>query len=291
MPLQLHWKSSLSATCLHAAACQHGGLAAADPVLDAALRQPADALANDIAEAGWPVVALLEQLAALAAEYDNNQELVTRALGRLRIVGGSSTARVAGAVADLEAALRRDQPQIEGELAVRGRPLRELWEARGPGMLLEVARLTEATVVPESAEIVLVSPYAGGLGYAYPAVNRVTLEAVLVNPRPELPETVRLAWLLCQLNCDLPRYADAVGAARVQDAARLALIPPVLAAAEAVELARCNEPAIAAALDAWLPGERLARTTPQQLWSWWHAWLDAPSSWAVAMAALDRMRA
>jgi hypothetical protein len=290
MPLELRWKSNLSATCLHAALCKRAGLAAADPVLAATLQQPADTLAGEIAEAGWPAVAVLEQLAALAAEYDNNVELTTRALGRLRIVGGSSVTRVAGAIADLEAALRRAQPEIAEELLVRGRPLREQWEARGPGLLAEAARLTEASVVPESAKIVLVSPYVGGHGIAFPPFNRVAMEAVLVNPHAELPETVRLAWLLCQLSSDLPRYVDAVGAARVQDAASLALIPPVLAAAEAVELARCDEATIALALEAWRPPPPWPREAPQQLWNWWQTWLDGPTSWPVALAALDRMR-
>jgi hypothetical protein len=290
MPLELRWKASLSATCLHAALCQRAGLTAADSVLAAAVDGPAAALAGEIAEAGWPVDAVLGQLAGLAAEYENNLELATRALARLRIVGGSSVSRVAGAIADLEGALRRSQPRVAEELAVRGRPLREQWEARGPGMLAQVARLTEPSVVPTSAEAVLVSPYAGGHGVAYPSVNRVALEAVLVNPHPELPESLRLAWLLCQLNCDLPRYADAAGAARVHGAASLALIPPVLAAAEAVELARCDEATFAAALDAWRPPRPWPREAPRQLWSWWNAWLDGPTSWPVAVAALDRLR-
>lgn len=291
MPVELRWKSSLSATCLHAAVCQRAGLAAADPALAAALAPSATALADEIADAGWPVDGVLTQLASLAAEYDNNKELTTRALARLRITGGGYVNRVAGRIADLEAALRRYQPEIAEELAVRGRPLREQWEARGPGMLAEVGRLTEASVVPDSAEIVLVSPYAGGHGIAFPSVNRIVMEAVLVNPHPELPETLRLAWLLCQLSSDLPRYADAVGAARVQGAASLALVPAVLAAAEAVELSRCDEASIAAALEAWRPAEPWPRDAARELRSWWNAWLDGPTSWPVAVAALERMRA
>ena len=64
----------------------------------------------------------------------------------------------------------------------------------------------------------------------------MVIEAVLANPRFELPEVVRLGWLLAMLNFDLARYRDPLS-----DAERvlpLAMIPPVLAAAAEVELTR-----------------------------------------------------
>lgn len=155
-------------------------------------------------------------------------------------------------------------------------------------MLIELARLTDSAVVPETAEIVLVAPYAGGAGDAHPALNRVTLEAVLVNPLPELPEPVRLAWLLGQLSADLPWITDALPPARAAAALRLAMIPPRLAAAEVVELARCDEPTIATALSAWRCGDAPARTAPA-IWSWWSTWLESPARWSVSVAALERM--
>lgn len=272
--------------------CQRAGLAAADPSLAMALDPNGVALITEIADAGWPVDAVLGQLAGLAAEYDNNQELVTRALARLRIAAaGGPVVRVVGAINDIEAALRREQPQLVDELAVRGRPIREQWEARGPGLVGEVGRLTEPAAVPEAAEIVLVSPYAGGHGQAYSAVNRVVFEAVLVNPRPNLPEPVRLAWLLCQLNSDLPRYVEVVTAGRAAGVLSVAMIPPVLAAAESVELACCDEPTIAAAIEAWRPAPPLPRDVAPRLMSWWNAWVEVPASWPVAVAALEQLLA
>ncbi len=287
MPLELRWKASLSATCLHAAACKHAGIAAADPLM-AATDEPAAALVREIQDALWPVDDVLAMLAALSAEFENNRELVRRALARLRIDAlDASVGRVAGAIADVEAALRRVRPEIVEELAVRGGPLKEQWEARGPGLLIEAARLTDAAVVPEAAEVVLVAPYAGGHGVAHPPQNRVTFEAVLVNPRPELPETVRLGWLLCQLNSDLPRFAEALPAGRSAAAFRVAMLAPALAAAEAVELARCDEAAIEGALDAWRlepPAE-----SASMVWQWWNTWLDSGDKWPVAVAALEQM--
>jgi hypothetical protein len=293
MPTEIRWKPSLSATCMHAAACRQAGMEAADSQLAAALEASIDALVGEMTDAQWPVDDMLGQFVVLASEYDNNRELVTRALSRISIHGDEYfVGRVAGAIADVEAALRRAHPEVVEELAVRGRPMREQWEARGPGMLIELARLTDAAVVPESAEIVLVAPYAGGYGWAHASQNRVTLEAVLVNPLPELPEAVRMAWLVGQLNGDLPRFADSLPAGRGAAAFGLAMLAPTLAAAETVELSRCDEEMLAVALDAWRlgfsgAGGDLPADAASRIWQWWNTWLDRSKKWAVAVAALD----
>jgi hypothetical protein len=295
MATEIRWKASLSATCLHAALCRQAGIAAANALPGEAIQRPADALYDEIANGGWPVDALLSQLAALASEYENNRELVTRALTRLDIYSVESVVgRVAGAIADLEAALRRVQPEIVDELAVRGRPLMEQWEARGPGILNQLARSTDELIVPETAEIVLVAPYAGGHGVAHAPVNRVTFEAVLVNPHAELPETVRLAWLLGQLNSDLPRFADALptGTASGTFGAttfRAAMLAPALTAGEVVELTRCDEAMIDTAIDAWRLRDEVPADAATRIWGWWEAWLERPLKWPVAVAALGEM--
>jgi hypothetical protein len=290
---ELRWKVSASATCLHAAVCRAAGIPMANEGLEAALDAAAETLSVELVSAGWPLPEALHALAGLASEIGNNRQLVGRAAVRLNPTCGDDATldRLAGAVSDLEAAMRLAQPQLEDELAMRVGPIREQWEARGPGMLREVARLTDEAVVPEAAEIVLVAPYAGGHGLAHAAHNRVTFEAMLVNPMAELPEAVRLAWLISQLNSDLPRFSDVLLAGRAQVAMSFAMIPPVLAAAEAVELAHCDEATISLALSDWQHlGER-RELFAAKLWACWNAWLDLPKSWPVAVAALDRMLA
>ena len=65
-----------------------------------------------------------------------------------------------------------------------------------------IGRLTERELVVERADVILVHPVLGGGGWAYPPYNAVCFEAVLANPIAELPEVVRLGWLLAQLNLD-----------------------------------------------------------------------------------------
>jgi hypothetical protein len=290
---ELRWKTSLSAMALYAALCRSKGIAAVDAAWGKTLDLAADALASEIDAAQWPTIPLLQQLTGLAPEFDNNRELLTRAVAKLHLPARDPAflVRIAGAIADLEAVLLRAEPNLAEELAVRCGPLREQWEARGPGMLREIANLTEEEVIPQAAEIVLVSPYAGGGGTAHAGQNRVTFEGMLFHPWPSLPETVRLPWLLAQLNAELPRYADLLPADRRELVFAAAMLAPTLAAAQEVELATCDESSLAAAFEAWGLAEELPPDSPEKLWAWWNAWIDQRARWPVAVAALDRMLA
>lgn len=268
-------------------------MTAADGDLDAAIAPQADALIAEIDATACPRVELLAELTSLAAEIDSNRELVTRAVSRLHAAPLPPTAltRIAGAIGELEAALAGVRPELAEELAMRVRPLREQWEARGPGMLRQIGRLTDDAVVPNAAEIVIVSPYAGGHGLAHPRHNRITLEGVLIHPHPQLPEPLRLAWLLAQLNSDLPRFADALPPGRSAFTFAVAMAPATLAAAQEVELATCDELTLESAFEAWGLSGMLPADAPQRVLHWWNAWLDRAATWPVAVAALERLLA
>lgn len=124
------------------------------------------------------------------------------------------------------------------ELAARVRPLCEQWDARGPGLMRMLDRQAGPIGVAR-ATVALTLPVVGGHGVALPAANAVLFEAVLANPLPELPEVLRLAWLLAQLGAD----ADASRAA--------GLVSEVLTAAEEVELATADAATIELATEAW----------------------------------------
>jgi hypothetical protein len=193
------------------------------------------------------------------------------------------------AIAEMQAAVRNALPKLVEELALRERPLREQWDARGPGLLHQVAQLSEEQLVPEEAEVLLVHPAFGGGGAAHLPFNSVRIEAVLANPHVELPEVVRLAWLVAQLHLDLPVYCDAIHADRLPHIARLAMLPAVLKAAGTVELVRYSPQLIEQALRAWQlavpPGVDIVGLVSD----WWETYqLDQPP-FRVALTALDQM--
>ena len=256
--MDLRWKVSFSASCLNAAAALVEGLPAANSEIAAVLHPPTEELVAELHVLQFDVATALHDLTGLTADYENNRQLVEMMLRRARganSVDSATVARLAGCIADLEAAWLRQQPNLVEELAVRGRPLREQWEARGPGLLRSITRLTDDMFLAPSAEVVLVCPLVGGHGRAHLHQNRVTLEAVLTNPQTELPETLRLGWLLAQLHLDVPTRSEPVSPQRLPWLASWATLPLVLAAAESVELARLDEVTLSSAI------ERLVFTT------------------------------
>jgi hypothetical protein len=290
--MQLQWSASLSASCLHAAACLQEGLQPADDELMPALAEPLERLLGELSACGLPADEVLPQLVGLACEIDSNRQLVELALTRLwgkQALREADGDRLASSIASLEAALLHLRPGLTDELDLRSRPLREQWESRGPGLLRQMTLLTEDELLVQQASVVLVAPIVGGHGQSHPSSNRVTLEAMLVNPHPRLPETLRLGWLLSQLNLDLPMFSENIHSARRPLVFGLATLPVALAAAETVELARLDSQTLRTALECWhLPGT-LPTDVERRLLDWWSTYQGSATRWAVALAALDAM--
>jgi hypothetical protein len=111
---------------------------------------------------------------------------------------------------------------------------------------------------------------------------------VLTNNIPQLPEVVRLGWLLAQLHCDLPGFSESLPADRLPGLAQLALLPPALLAAQELELAEFNPQTLRTALSAWLetPADK---ATAESLTVWWQTYQETRPEWNTALAALDRL--
>lgn len=263
-----------------------------DERLNVALAAPVASLVEELARGGIDVEAFFREAVPLAADFENNRELAERVLvklpGRSDVQNQQAAGRLAGWFTALEAAVTSAVPGAVDELALRGGPLREQWEARGPGLLAALARTTEAGLLPAGAEVVLVYPALGGAGAAHLPYNKATLEAVLTNPFADLPETVRLGWLLSTLNLDLPKYSEAIPRDRLQRLAGLATLPAALAAAADVELV-AGEPPLARVLTAWRLASEGAEALAGTLAEWWTTYQESRPPWQVALAALDRL--
>lgn len=304
--MELTWKASESASSLAAATCLSAGLPVADERLAAAFAPAVEVLLAEFAACGAAAEQLLPMLTGLAARgVEDNRQLVEQALTKTvgsRSPLAASLGRLAGAIGGLEAGFQNayravagaDAPPPVDEVAQRGRWLIEQWETNGSGLLLQIARSTDATVIAATAEVALVYPLVGGHGAACRPLNSVTLEAVADNVNGQLPEVLRLAWLVGQLNLDLPMYADPVPPAHRVDVGACALVPPVLAAAETIEMATLSSQTLAAALSAWrlVPSPEPANVVASRadtLLTWWRTYDEGQTPWSVALAALDAM--
>ena len=188
--------------------------------------------------AGRPFVdlRLREALEPLADQIQaSNADWRSRQIGEDSSQGDSSPDTLS-LIAATESAINELHPSLAVEMGLRQRPLRELWEAHGPGLLTQMSRL-EQLRLPERAKVVTVLPIQGGGGEAIAEHRAVVIESVLANPIAEIPEILRLAWLLSQLSPGT-------------DASLL--IPSCLAAAR--ELGIVHQDVEQKARDAWLAG-------------------------------------
>ena len=140
-----------------------------------------------------------------------------------------------------------------------------------------------------AAEVVLVQPWVGGYGHTDLKSNRVLLEAVLANPHADLPEVLRLGWLLAQLNVDLPVYSEAVSHDSLERIAQLATLPVILTAAETVEWGHCDQDQIERCLNCWQIETDSPPVVAEQLFRWWDTYRGGSTSWAVAWRALESL--
>ena len=292
MTVQLRWIANVSTSCLHAADAWLRRKSLADSRLDKLIIDPAIELQDEIVESPLPPNQYWRKLLTWAHQYDNNRELASIAIRKT--VGWKEqyeplAGRIAERIGRLESTVQRAIPDMLDELEMRSRPLRELWEARGPGLLHRVAQLTDERLAVENADVVLVLPALGGGGGAHLQNNSVRIEAVLTNNVQLLPEVARLGWLLAQLNADLPMFSETLPPDRLPTLAQLAMLPAILQAAQEVELAELNLQTLNAAITAWdiegLPGS----TAADSLLLWWQTYLDTRPDWKTAVAALEKM--
>jgi hypothetical protein len=304
--METAWRVSLNVSALHAAHAIAIGATLVDEKLAAALSTAALHLRDELEAIPIPTQRLWRHLLPLAGDVTEPRELARRTL--VKAMGGGSAVqieRLAERLVELEVAFKQavrqsgpPLPPAPGathslleELRLRERPLREQFEARGPGLLAALAELTEPALVAPSAAVYTVHPVLGGGGAPHLDYNSVRIEAVLANVRPDLPEVVRLAWLLSQLQQDLPAMSETIPRDRLEPLAALAMLPAILAAAERVELARCDAQTLLAAIDAWRieapPSWSADRAAP--LWAWWQSYQAARPRWRVALAALAAM--
>jgi len=299
--MRIDFKAGESASAWHAAQVIQSGCPVAAPGLAEALR-PQLAVRPVVGPDEYAaLLAMLAQLSAVG--YERDEQLAQIALDKLRGHGGANLSAVSGLtawIADVEQAYlgwhadkncAPSTAKLLSEIQTRSQPLRQLWDARGPGLMRTLGRLTDPTVIAPGAEVVMVLPAVGGHGIAHMLTNRVTFEAVLTNADESLPEVVRLAWLLGQLQFDLPAIADLVLPNRLAYVASLAMVPPTLAAAEEVELVHNAIDSIAHALVVWrvASSHGEAQQLAALLGKWWQACITSDTAWPTAVAVLEQM--
>lgn len=297
MPTSLTWIANTSvswldtAEALVAASRAGGDASLVDTTLAEALGDATRVLREAFDEHGIESAAFFAHAVPLAYHGSSDRTLVNlalrRALGAITYEGIVDD--MAMALTEFKHAGNRAQPSLLDELTLRSGPIREQWDARGPGLLAGVGRRTDADLIVDSCNTFVVYPVRGGSGATHPQANSVRIAAVLTNPIAELPEVVRLAWLVATLNTDLPRYVERLASPLRQSVPVLALIPPVLDAAADVELVRPSAELLSRAIQAWGVLSDQASTVAPIVERWWRTYLELKLPWAEALLALEKM--
>ncbi len=287
----VRWIASLPASALHAAEAVLDGRTLVDPKLAEAMTAPAKKLATTIRTAGVNPEKLLPHLTVLSAGIPGPLQLTEVALMKVAdLAQAKDNARQAEVVRQVISVFQQAVPDVVQQLELRAEPIRNQWEARGPGLLTTLGRMTDPELIVEQAEVVLVYPVLGGGGRAHLPYNTVEFEAVVADPITGLPEVVRLAWLIGQLNCELPKYQGEMTRDQLSETVEQAMIPAVLAASEDVELARCDAATIKLALLSWTNQDVSANPALSDLLlNWWETYHSSRPPWHVALAALRKM--
>lgn len=299
--MKLSWKLGLELSPLHLAWCR-GQLPANAAFRSPKLSDAAQAFADLPSKLGLNPTAFWECVFASTPDCPNNHELAERVLRRLHgpELSATQVSSFTSVLSSLETQYSAAYPELEKELNLRMQPLLQLWEAYGPGLLRQISQLTTPDLLVESAEVHLVQPALGGFGFAHLSTNRIHFEAVLTNSLPNLPESLRLAWLLAQLDLERPTYSELINRHRLRRIAGLALIPAALFAGSELGVSSFGESEIALAIQSWQPETlaaeqhqnaasiRAARLAPVVM-TWWETWRAQPENWNIALTGLDRM--
>ncbi len=295
--MQIQWLFNASPSALHAAeACYRFPSRVVDPTVSQGMGEYADRLGRWIdGIAASESDRFWKELIATGAAIDSNHELAALVL-RKRIGGlvpATNVNQLSGLITDVEAAFKLLFPKYLEQTPLRLRPLQDHWLGFGSGLMAHIGRVTEKALMVSECRAIALQPILGGDGVSHIDQNLVRIEAVLTNPMAELPEVVRLAWLISQLQLDLPRFSDLLGPGLAGKLGPIAMLPPTLAAAEVLELSRCDEATVELAIENWQIAVPKGMDPHSQLiptmMDWWETYLQTRPPWELALRALAKM--
>jgi hypothetical protein len=231
-----------------------------------------------------------EHLPPLAAEFSGYREISRFALTRL--IHSERAARLAAPYAELLAEIADASvphiKRLESALDEQFSSLQSTWEADGVALLDNVTLWTDRAIAADDLSVFGVAPVRSGGGAAYPAFNRVCIEIVGETSLPDLPEVVRLVWLVSQLNLDLPMFCEALTPRRAHWVTKLAMLTAVIAGWYNRDAGPLNELQIGTALGAWMGELPEAAAILPALVQWWGVYCERRPAWPVALQALDQ---
>lgn len=290
--MQLSWKPSMSSSALHAAELVAHGHSLFDTHLQEGLAPTAQALEEMGQRSIVGSARFWDWLIGISCEYENDIQLAERVIAKTHGTVGfprDLATKLSDLIQAAEESLLERYPKINQELPLRLGPMQEQWTTYGPGLLLQIGQLTDPAIIAKEATLIPVYPVVGGHGGVLLQSNRCWIEAVLTNSNPTLPEILRLCWLLSQLEADLPIHGELVNSGRLPWISSLAMLPPILLAAESLEIGQFSEDQLLLAIEKWWIPNLTEHSLVDTVLSWWETYSNERPPWRIALTALDKM--
>lgn len=299
---RMRWTPGDRLSPIHAARCFSIGIQGVDESISRGIAGPMANLASRLAGADIDPAIFWPRLVGAAAAGDSDLEACHAALhtARCSVLSIDATAGgLASQLAEVRMVYQDRYPKLAEQLVLRGRPIREQWDGYSAGLLKRISKLTHPSFLPKSIHTILLSPYRGGDGSLDASSARVWIEAVLTNPIPEIPEVLRLVWLVAQVGLidglstgPEDSHGDPwVPRSRLPRVAAIAMMPLTLEAAAYLEMIPTPADQLpslfAKAAQSW----RIPLDGPEldAVGNWWRQFQDLQTPPPVTLKALDRM--
>jgi hypothetical protein len=299
---RLRWTTGERLTPIHAARCFALGIRGVDAVIVKGIEAPMAELSSRLAAAEIDFGLFWQRLIRDAASGESDLDACSAALisaGCSPLSVDSTASAIASQLADIRLVHQERFPKLAEQISLRGRPLREQWDGYGAGLLKRISKLTHPSFVPKSVTCLLLAPYRGGEGGQDSSALRIWIEAVLTNPFPEVPEVLRLVWLISQVGLieglssgtEDSQGDPWVSPPHLPRVAALATMPLTLEAASYLELIPTSPQSLPSLFEKTAHAWRISVDGPtlEILESWWRQFQDLQTPPAVTLKALDRM--
>ncbi|QEG39470.1 hypothetical protein [Roseimaritima ulvae] len=286
----IKWTFSAPGSILYAAGVVAQNQAVSDAAIDELLIQPVSDINSQLGMADLDLGQFWSSLVASGFENGDDVQRCEAALldADCSPLSADTLARnIAGKLTDIRLAFNERFPKLAEQLPLRGGPLKTSWEERGPGLLVQITNRTHPGLLPKRASIQLVQPIRGGGGDIDPRRLTLWVEAMLTNVDTNVPEVLRVAWLLARLGMAHGSGNRMVDPDHLPAIAAVALVPIVLSAGQELDLVPPGPLPIEAALKLWQQAPNPSTTAV--LNDWWQQWTTAEMPFPVALKALDRM--
>ncbi len=179
-------------------------------------------------------------------------------------------------------------PKLDEQLPLRVQPLRQRWDAIGPGLIREIERQVWQNSPPPdwwppAVAVSAVQPLTGGGGGFDPDADSIWIEAMLTDSDPTIPEVLRVVWLVTSLAIET-HIRSRTGQRMISTAWSLVSVPLVLSAASHLEMFPPGSLPIGRAVDLW---HGASPKTIKVLEQWWHQFAGSGVPLPIALKQLE----